>query len=553
MKPTKTCDVVILGTGLSGTTLGSILARNGLRVIMLDKATHPRFAIGESTITSTTLMLELLALRYDVPELGHLANISEVSEKVQASSGVKLNFGFAYHTEGEEQRSEEVNQALVVNELHLFRQDIDAYLLQVAIRYGCDIYQRTQLEEVEFDDDGVTVRTDRDFDIRCQYIVDGSGMRSVLAEKLGLRETPTRAKTHSRGLYTHMLDVTPLDDCLQREEGEERTPVPFHKGTLHHLFDGGWMWVIPFNNTPQSRNQLVSVGLMLDPRKHPRTDMPPEEEFAKVIAQYPTMARQFEKARPVRDWISSGRIQYSSRECTGDRYCLLSHSTGFIDPLFSRGLFNSVQTINVLANLLLEAKQADDYSKAKFEPLERMQQGLIDFNDELVHCSYISFGKYSLWNAWFRLWLLTGAYGRLRVQRAILKARRMDDMAALADLDGGLPGAVTDQSSIMEMWWEGVRIMRAVEEGTSTPEDAESKIYALLAANEELLPKIFDFLSPQERMTRPSPPDKVRSIVTDWVESMPKALRDEYFDYPLELLFQRPVVKESDKAARAAN
>lgn len=117
MQSKKTTDVVILGTGLSGTVLASILARNGVRVIMLDKATHPRFAIGESTITSTTLLFELLALRYDVPELNHLTNISAVSEHVQASSGVKLNFGFAYHNEGEEQRADQVNQALVVNEL----------------------------------------------------------------------------------------------------------------------------------------------------------------------------------------------------------------------------------------------------------------------------------------------------------------------------------------------------------------------------------------------------------------------------------------------------
>lgn len=281
----------------------------------------------------------------------------------------------------------------------MFRQDIDAYLLHVAIRYGCEVFQRTEVEDISITAEGVTIQTNRGLEIRCDYLVDGSGPRAILAEKLGLREDPTRTKTHSRGLYTHMIDVVPFDDCLRRSEDDERTPVPFHKGTLHHLFDGGWMWVIPFNNTPESRNQLVSVGLMLDPRKYPKTDLDPEVEFAQFIAKYPSMARQFEKARSVREWVSSGRIQHSSRECTGERFCLLSHATGFIDPLFSRGLFNTAQTINVLANLLLEAKKVGDYSKVRFEPLERMQQGLIDFNDELVHCSYVSFRSYSLWNA----------------------------------------------------------------------------------------------------------------------------------------------------------
>src|SRR4051812_238930 len=102
MKSTKTeeCDVVIIGTGIGGTVLGAILARHNLRVILIDSGTHPRFAVGESTIATTTQTLEVLALRYDVPELNHLTSIAEVSEHVQPSCGVKRNFGFVYHREG---------------------------------------------------------------------------------------------------------------------------------------------------------------------------------------------------------------------------------------------------------------------------------------------------------------------------------------------------------------------------------------------------------------------------------------------------------------------
>ena len=57
-------DVAILGTGIGGSILGCILAKNGLRVVMLEQQEHPRFAIGESTVPETTLLFRVLAARY---------------------------------------------------------------------------------------------------------------------------------------------------------------------------------------------------------------------------------------------------------------------------------------------------------------------------------------------------------------------------------------------------------------------------------------------------------------------------------------------------------
>lgn len=51
--------------------MGYILARQGLRVVIIDNGTHPHFALGESTIGETTYMLRILAERYDVPEIAH--------------------------------------------------------------------------------------------------------------------------------------------------------------------------------------------------------------------------------------------------------------------------------------------------------------------------------------------------------------------------------------------------------------------------------------------------------------------------------------------------
>jgi len=541
-------DVVIVGTGIGGTVLGAILARHGLKVVLIDAEMHPRFAVGESTIATTTLTLELMALRFDVPELAHITSIAEVSANVMPSCGVKRNFGFVYHRPHTEQNAEEVNQALVVNEVHYFRQDIDAYMLHVAVRYGCKVHQNTHVEDIQFNADGVVVRTRKGMTIHADYLADGAGYRSVLADKLGLREMPTRAKTHARGLFTHMIDVKPFDECRSVPDNLKQ-PVPWHQGTLHHLFDGGWMWVIPFNNTPESKNQLVSVGLMLDPRKYPKPDGSPEQEFADFLAKFPSIAQQFTDARAVREWVSSGRIQYSAKECVGDRFCLLSHATGFIDPLFSRGLFNTMQTTNALAGLLIQAAKDKDFSKARFAPVEKIQQGLIDFNDRLVNCSYISWRHYPLWNAWFRLWLLTGNYGQLHLQRAMMKYKASGDVRHLEPVEALHPGAFTTQDSIRDLFNEAAAVVERVDAGTLAPEAAEQEIYALLEKNHALLPPFFGFTSPAERITRPSNPEKISEMLTGWIARLPEEVANEYFDYDIQALLQRPVVQDTIKTA----
>ena len=114
--------------------------------------------------------------------------------------------------------------------------------------------------------------------------------------------------------------------------------------------------MIPFNNHARSTNPLCSVGLMLDPRVHPmKSELTPEEEFTEFIQRFPSIAAQFASAKAVRPWTRTGRIQYGSSRVVGDRFALLGHAAGFIDPLFSKGLYASLMATSVLANLLIDA------------------------------------------------------------------------------------------------------------------------------------------------------------------------------------------------------
>src|SRR5690349_4061292 len=84
-------DVLVIGSGLAGSITAACLARNGIDVLVLDAGKHPRFAIGESTIPFTSMMMRLVSERYGVPEIKWLATFEAVQEHVDCNSGVKRN------------------------------------------------------------------------------------------------------------------------------------------------------------------------------------------------------------------------------------------------------------------------------------------------------------------------------------------------------------------------------------------------------------------------------------------------------------------------------
>jgi FADH2 O2-dependent halogenase len=270
-------------------------------------------------------------------------------------------------------------------------------------------------------------------------------------------------------MFTHMVNVPDY----HATSGSQKTyglPYSMAEGTLHHVFDGGWLWVIPFNNHPAATNPLCSVGLLLDPRQHPpRPDLTPNEEFFSFIEQFPAIKRQFANAQPVRDWVRAGRIQYSAKQVVGERWALLGHAAGFIDPLYSKGLYSSLTAVSLLAHLLLQAQETGEYSRHAFLDLETVTSNFGSTADRLVANSYKSFKNYKLWQVYAVQWLL-GAYTelvRLNMIRAIAGTDREAYMERLVQLKlaGGGYGEFDAIANRVD------RLIEAVDAGDETAVD----------------------------------------------------------------------------------
>lgn len=529
-------DVVILGSGISGSILAAILARHGVKTLLIDHGQHPRFTIGESMIPGTSALLRIMADRYDVPELEYVSTFRSLRRHVTASSGMKRNFSFVHHTRGERFDASKSTMLPIPHypdgpESHLMRQDVDAFLFAVAVRYGADALQNTVASEIQDNGDGWTIKTKCGRTVLGKYLVDGSGHNSVIAKLMGWREDRTRLQTHSRSIFTHMVGVKPFDDFFgPRDHG---LPQPLSQGTLHHIFDGGWLWVIPFDNHESAGNPLCSVGLQLDPRRFPPDPEGPEVEFRKFLAQFPDMARQFEGARAVRGWVSAPRLQYSSTTVVGNRCCLAPHSAGFVDPLFSRGLHITMESINALAHRLIDAARSNDFSFERFEPLERLTQTLIEAHDKLANGSFIAFQHFDLWNAWYRVWALGGFYSSLRFRRAHIQYRRTKNRAFLDALEHhehfGTPSPEMDD--YQGLFNSAYQTMLDFEAGRLTLRAAISRLYALYE-DRPWIPPAYGLDDPQRRYATAGDLKSLARATYWGYRRAPAQVRRRYFDFP---------------------
>lgn len=413
-------DVAIIGGGIGGSIIAAILARHGVSTVILEGSPHPRFAIGESTIPETTLLMRCLAARYDVPELALLSSYGLTRRHVTTTCGVKRNFSFVYHRPGAAVDPSEMVQLLTFGsplgpDIHFFRQDVDAFLYQTAIRYGAT-GRNARVADVKFGDSSVQLETASGEIVTARYVVDAGGREALIPRKLGLRDEEPRFKTRSRSIFTHMVGVRPFDAVGPSRQAHGLLS-PLAQGTLHHLFQGGWMWVIPFNNHPRASNLLCSVGVNFDARdgseRYPGALS--EELFWEFLREYPSIGAQFRTARAVRPFVMAGPTQFSCAQLAGNRFFLLPHAAEFVDPLFSSGLSITASAINALAHRIISAVREDDFSTERFRYVEEWARKSFDAFDDLVSAAYTCFADFRLWNAMYRLWILSGTFSGVNV------------------------------------------------------------------------------------------------------------------------------------------
>ena len=350
-------DLAIVGSAFGGALLSMVARRLGRSVVLIERDRHPKFAIGESSTPLTNLMLEELARRYDLPRISAFSKWGSWQRShPQIAAGLKRGFSFYHHVPGqawqpEEDRSNELMVAASPNDevadTHWYRPDFDAFLVQEAMSLGVAYQDQTHLDQIVEDVSGVTLSGRRHgvpIQYQARFLVDASGARGFLWKALGLGSLPYPDYPSTEGLFTHFQGVKRWEDLISRSEKE--FPFPPDDAALHHVFPGGWIWVLRFNNG------ITSAGVSMESwlaRELALEHGAPA--WSRLLERFPSIALQFQGAQAVEPFHYLPSMSFQSARLAGRSWALLPSSAGFLDPLLSTGFPITLLGIQRLADL----------------------------------------------------------------------------------------------------------------------------------------------------------------------------------------------------------
>jgi FADH2 O2-dependent halogenase len=394
------CDVVIVGSGFAGSLLARVLATLGKSVILLERGTHPRFAIGESTTPLANLSLERIARRYGLPDCYHLAAHGRWLERLpHLRRGLKRGFTFYRHHADAAfaNRGLEAERLLVaaspnarVSDTHWLRADLDHHFVQEAIAAGVDYRDRAELVSCDFDHAGATLRGTRaghPIAIQASFVIDASGPNGFLARRLSLPDALDRTYTRSGLVFSHFTDVPLMQDVVA---GMPEGPYPDDWAAMHHIIDEGWMYSLRFDDG------VVSAGFVL---RESRSGEPgarsADDQWRAMLHRYPTLQAMFGSARAVMPIKYVPRIQHRLGHAAGKRWLMMPHAYAFVDPLFSTGIAWALRAVERVA-LMFEAGGPSPADLARYEAMVSREADQID---RLVAGAYDAMTHFDLFAA----------------------------------------------------------------------------------------------------------------------------------------------------------
>lgn len=420
---TGRCDVAIVGSGYAGSLMARVLRVQGYDVVLLERGTHPRFAIGESTTPLGNLSLERLAQRYGLRDCYQLAAHGRWrAQHPEVRVGLKRGFTFYRHHPGAAfaNRGLDSERLLVaaspddaIADTHWVRADVDAFFVQQAVAAGVDYRDTTTLTGATIGDSGVHLvgtRHGESFTLHADFIIDASGPAGFLARQLSIPSGLEHTDTRSALLFSHFTGVELMPDTVP---GLPDGPYPDDWAAVHHLIDEGWMYSLRFDDG------VTSAGFALSPRGvaslPPALLAEPEALWRYLMARYPTIGRAFASAKPLMPIAFHQAVQHRLTRAAGPRWALLPHAYAFVDPLFSTGIAWSLRAVERLA--VLFEPEADDTHLPAPDDLARYAALLhaeADQIDRLVAGSYEAMAHFDLFAAHAMLYFAIVSFTEVR-------------------------------------------------------------------------------------------------------------------------------------------
>jgi halogenation protein CepH len=311
-------DVVVVGGGPGGSTLGSLVAMQGHRVLLLEKETFPRYQIGESLLPSTVWGIgRLLGVTDELAAAGFPHKLGGTFRWGANPTPWNFHFSISPKISGPTSYAYQVE-----------RSRFDKILLDNAVRKGVEVRQNCAATDVVEDGDRVTgvVYTDGDgtqHQVSARFVIDASGNTSRIYKRVG----GTRE-------YSEFFRSLALFGYF---ENGKRLPAPNSGNILCEAFPHGWFWYIPLSD------KLTSVGAVVRREDAEMIQGDPEAALKNLVSQAPLISEYLSHAERVTTG-QYGQIRvrkdysYHNTAFWRPGMALVGDAACFVDPVFSSGV-----------------------------------------------------------------------------------------------------------------------------------------------------------------------------------------------------------------------
>ena len=355
-------DVAVVGGGPAGSAAATFLARAGHRVALFEKASHPRFHIGESMLPNSLPILERLGVLDAVRQMGLRKDAAEFTCESPAHADPPLTtqvqtFHFARALGNTPDHAFEVRRA-----------DFDRLLFENAGRSGAELFEQTTVVEVETQangDQGLLVLSEGSTEpqsLLARFVIDATGRDTLLARQTRtLKRNPRHASAAIFGHFTKM----------PRRAGSDAGNISIY------WFEHGWIWMIPLDDPTEG--EVMSVGVVCWPNylgaKRQDTTKSPEAILRETLALSPAAAERFAAAKACGPVRTAGNYSYRARQAYRDGQHQIGDAYAFLDPVFSSGVYLALASAEQVVPVV-EAWLAG--KRRRYRRLRRAHQRAVD-------------------------------------------------------------------------------------------------------------------------------------------------------------------------------